>query len=264
MVDSSTNPSAKKLAKAPSIGDLAPAGIDGRLWTKVLKEQLMNSKDGEVTDAELFYFATVCHNTGLDPATRQIYAIFRNVKQKDGTYKPRMTVQTGIDGFRVVAERTGKYAGSDEPEFTYDPDLKISVNMGGTPKLAPNKAKVSVIKLMDKVPYRTIRTANWMDYYPGEGPDGMMWRKLPETMLSKVAEAQALRAAFPNEMSGLYLEEEMKQADTVEEGTDMAAIKVRVVNAKTYDDLMDILGDYSPEIQKQITPWVDSKAKELI
>lgn len=256
------NKSTSAVQQAPRLSDLAPPGIDGRLWVKTLKEQLLSSKNGEPTDAELLYFATVCHSSGLDPSTRQIYGIYRNVKQRDGTWKQKLSIQTSIDGLRVVAERSGRFAGSDEPEFEYSPDYKITVNAGGTEKLVPNKARVSVVKLMDGVPYKTTRTANWADYYPGE-KEGNMWKRLPETMLAKCAEAQALRAAFPNETSGLYIEEEMQQADTPDTAFDLAAIKTKIDNAKDYDDLMDILGDLEPEAQKRVTPLIDAKAKEL-
>jgi phage recombination protein Bet len=254
------------VVKADSIRSLAPAGIDPNVWLKTLKDQLLNSKQGaEVSNAELMYLATVSHNSGLDPTTRQIYGIFRNVKQKDGTYKPHLTIQTSIDGLRVIAERSGKYAGSDEPEFEYDPDYKITVTVGGGTKTVPNKARVTVTKIMEGMPYKTTRTAKWQDYFPGER-EGNMWKKLPETMLAKVAEAQALRAAFPNETSGLYIEEEMQQADNGPDGqsVDVDAIKTRIANAKTRDDLMDILGEFDPDMQKRITPWIDSRAKELL
>jgi phage recombination protein Bet len=250
-------------AKAPSLADLAPKGIDGRLWVKTLKDNLMSSKNGEPTDEELFYFARVSQASSLDPAKREIYAIFRNVKQKDGTWKPRMSIQTGIDGLRVVAERSGKYAGSKEPEFDYDPEFRIMVNVGGTQRPVPNKARVTVLKVIGKQIVETTRSARWEEYYPGD-QQGTMWKKLPETMLAKVAEAQALRAAFPNVTEGLYIEEEMAQANVdVDTGVDLHAIKARVDAAKSDDELMDILGDYTPEVQKQITSWVDAKAKAL-
>lgn len=250
--------------KGINLAELAPKGVDGTVWIRVLKEQLLSARpDGsEAPLEELLYFARVCQASGLDPARREIYGIYRNVKQRDGTYKPKLSIQTSIDGLRVTAERGGQYAGSKEPEFDYDPDFKIQVTDRGTNKLVPNKAKVTVLKMMQGLLVETTRTANWADYYPGD-KEGAMWRKLPETMLAKVAEAQALRAAFPNSVAGLYVEEEMQQADSGEEAVNLSAIKDRVNNAKSYDDLMDILGDYSPEIQKQITPLVDAKAKEL-
>jgi phage recombination protein Bet len=265
-MDDKTNkptPTKQVVKSSPTLADLAPKGIDGRVWIKTLKEQLMSSKDGEPSDEELVYFATVANRSGLDPSKREIYAIYRNVKQKDGTYKPRMSIQTGIDGLRVVAERSGKYAGSKEPEFDYEPDLQISVNRAGSQRVVPNKAKVTVLKLVANKIIETTRTARWDEYYPGDQQGGQ-WKMRPEQMLSKVAEAQALRAAFPNDTVGLYIDEEMQQADIdVNTGVDTDAIKTRIANAKTYDDLMDILGDYSPEVQKQIAPLVDGKAKEL-
>lgn len=252
-----------KLEKsAPKLSDLAPKNVDGRLWVKILKEQLLSSKNGEPSDEELLYFARVCQASGLDPARREIYGIYRNVKQRDGTYKPKLSIQTSIDGLRVTAERGGQYAGSKEPEFEYDENFKITINDRGTNKVAPTKAKVTVLKIINGLLVETTRTAKWQDYYPGDR-EGQMWRRLPETMLAKVAEAQALRSAFPNSTAGLYVEEEMNQSDNSEDVVNMAEINERINSAKSTDDLMDILGDYSTDIQKQITPLVNEKAKEF-
>jgi phage recombination protein Bet len=263
MPDTTPNNKVAAVPQGPSLADLAPKGIDGRLWIKTIKEQLLSSKDGEPTDAELLYFARVCQASGLDPARKEIYGIYRNVKQKDGTYKPKLSIQTSIDGLRVVAERSGMYGGSDEPEFEYEPDYKITVSNFGTSKVVPNKARVSVKKIIKNKVIETTRTARWEDYFPGDR-EGGMWKKLPETMLAKVAEAQALRAAFPNVTAGLYIEEEMQQADVVEEGgADLATIRNQITNAQTYDDLMEILTSLPADVQKQVTPWIDSRAKEL-
>lgn len=245
------------------ISKMAPAGVDGRVWAKVLKEQLLSSKGAEVTDEELLYFAQVCQSTALDPTKREIYGIFRSVRQKDGTYKPKLSVQTGIDGFRVTAERSGKYGGSKEPEFIYDGELKISVNNGGSTKIVPNTAKVTVLKVMGDRVLETTRAAQWADYYPGE-KEGMMWRKLPEVMLAKVAEAQALRAAFPN-CAQLYLEEEISTPIEASEvgKVDMNKIVEQVKAAKDLDELLSIISTLSVEQQKQVTQVAAERAAEL-
>jgi len=142
---------------------------------------------------ELKLFLYMASRTGLDPFARQIYAIKR---------KGKMTIQIGIDGYRVIADRTGRYAPGQEPAFNYDDEGKLK------------SATAYVKKLVADTWHEVAATAHWDEFYPGDGELGFMWRRMPHTLLAKVAECQALRRAFPAELSGLYSNEEMAQADS--------------------------------------------------
>jgi phage recombination protein Bet len=142
------------------------------------------------TDDELQLFMYVAKKTGLDPFTRQIYAIKRQGK---------MGIQTGIDGYRVVADRTGLLAGISDPSHTEAENAKYPLTATVTvKKLLPNGAVADFTA-----------TARWSEYNAG----GPMWAKMPYLMLGKCAEALALRKAFPADLSGVYTTEEMAQAD---------------------------------------------------
>lgn len=151
------------------------------------------------TDDELRLFLYVCGRTGLDPMAKQIYAI----KRWDSSLRKEvMSIQTGIDGYRLIADRTGKYAGSDEPEFGEEVDG------------APYYATVTIWKMVAGQRCPFTGTARWSEYVQTtkEGRPTRFWAKMPYGQLAKCAEALALRKAFPAELSGVYTHEEMDQA----------------------------------------------------
>ncbi len=152
------------------------------------------------TDDELKIFLYQAERTGLDPLSRQIHFVKRGGQG---------TIQTGIDGLRVVADRKG-LAGIDDS--VYDPVDESEPH--------PQKATVTVYRLMDSGRCPFTASARWSEYAPDtKAREGFMWRKMPYFMLGKCAEALALRKAFPADLSGIYADEEMDQArnDSVEE-----------------------------------------------
>lgn len=158
------------------------------------------------TDDEFQLFVHACRRTGLDPFMRQIHAVKR---WDNRARRETMSIQTGIDGYRLIADRTGKYAGSDD--YLFDDGLSQYAHLSASKGKPPATATVTVYKLVggQRVPFTA--TAAWDAYVPAE-KQRFMWAKMPYVMLGKCAEALALRKAFPAELSGVYTHEEMAQA----------------------------------------------------
>lgn len=173
---------------------LTPAQAD------LVKRMLV--RDANASDDELKLFLHVCQHMGLDPLSRQIYAIRR---------KGKLVFQTGIDGFRLIADRTGRYAPGREPTYHYDDDGKLVA------------ATVYVKKqTADGTWHECAATAHTAEY---QVPENALWRTKQHVMTAKCGEALVLRKAFPQELSGIYTNDEMGEPD-MPEGTDVAHVRV--------------------------------------
>ena len=155
--------------------------------------------------SELELFLMQCKRTGLDPFMKQIYSISRSTKQKDGSYKDVFQTQISIDGFRVIAERSGEYCGQTIPLFCGDDGIWKDVWLESKP---PRACKLGIYRKGFSEPL--YRVALWENYaqlnYKGELAP--MWKKMPANQLAKCCEALGLRAAFPNDLGGLHTPDE--------------------------------------------------------
>lgn len=165
----------------------------GQEQIDLLKRTLVSGKD-PLSNDEFAMFLEICKRTGLDPFRKQIYAVKRG---------GRMVVQTGIDGYRVLAERSGKYAGQVGAFWCGEDGNWLDMWIDSKP---PRAAKVGVLRTDFKEPCWGVAR---FDSYRGDN----LWNKMPEVMLAKCAEALAIRRAFPDEVGSIYTKEEMDQAD---------------------------------------------------
>ena len=163
------------------------------LWTPEQTQLISTTIAPGCSNDELRLFAYACQRTGLDPFSKQIYAIKRGGK---------MTIQAGIDGLRSIAERTGQLDGS-ETHWCGADGVWTDVWLDSKP---PAAAKTILHR--KGASHAFVGVARFADYNAGQG----LWSKMPAAMIAKCSEALALRKAFPADLSGVYSTDEMDQA----------------------------------------------------
>lgn len=172
---------------------------------QLLKDQICRG----ATDSELQLFISNCNRTGLDPFSKQCWAVKRWDKELG---REVMAFQTGVDGFRVIANRSEKYQGQIGPFWCGEDGNWKDVWLGNN---FPIAAKVAVLRSDFKEPLWAVAK---FTSYAAKKKDGSLtpfWSKMPDLMLAKVAECLALRKAFPQDLSGVYSQEEMEQSENI-------------------------------------------------
>lgn len=176
--------------------DLAEGTMFSERQVALIKEQIMPKSN----DDELMMFIQVASHRGLDPFMKHIYAV---------QYGGKWSYQVSIDGLRLIAQRSGRYRGQTEPQWCGDDGKWMDVWLKDEP---PAAARVGVWIEGNPQPLMAVALYKNFVSTTSSGAPNSFWKKMPDLMLAKCAEAQALRKAFPEEAGGLYTSDEMGQA----------------------------------------------------
>lgn len=174
------------------------------LTFKTVKNYLARGNE-EVSDQEVVLFINWCKYNLLNPWNNEAYLVkydkskpAQNITSK-GAFMNRAEDHPEYDGFKagLIVSRCDEIV-EVEGSFT----LKDDVILGGW---------AEVYRKDKKHPYTA--KVNYEEYNKGQST----WKSMPRTMIRKVALVQALREAFPKNLSSLYTEEEIQDAVIVNE-----------------------------------------------
>lgn len=175
-------------------------------FTETQRQMIRDTFAKGASDEEFQVLMEIARVRCLNPLLRQVFFVARwDSKLRRETW----ATQVSIDGMRAIAERTGLYAGQDEPEFIEGPDgavkfCRVRVWRKDWPRPAVGVAYFE----------EYVQTAR--DKETGKTGPTKFWRQMPHVMLAKCAESLALRKAFPEDTSGLYVPEEMQSGEVEE------------------------------------------------
>ena len=215
------------------------------------------------TDAEFALAIETARHLGLDPAARQIYFI----KAYDGQLRrEKLVTIVGIDGLRLIAERTGLYAGQTAPQWC-GPDGKwVDVWLGDGP---PAACRMGVLRRDFEEPVYCVVKYKSFAVTNRDGKPRAQWAKMADHMIWKCCEAQCLRRAFPQELAGDY---EVKDAEPNAESRgfrvrqDGAGLLTELAEAATPDELNRLAAQAAdlPEAEREAARVAWTEARDRI
>jgi len=181
-----------------------------------------------LNDSEWNTFLEIGKASGLNPFLKEIWAV------KYGTAAAQIFI--GRDGYRIFAVKNKDYDGHTVSSIYSNDTLKVSNGAVTHEYALKNRGDLigaicTVYKKSTSVPVYV--SVNIEEYIQKHG----VWADKPETMIKKVAEAQALRMAFPKQFNGTYSEYEMWNEN--QKGPGMRVVKEETPLSKAYASKAD-------------------------
>lgn len=244
---STTKPKAK-----PTVVEARPAPAKSKEKTKV---QIINSEiSRELSDAATSRALLATTFKGLSELKMKQAIMegmlrgftFQNFLQKDVyaiKFGDGYALVTSIDYARKLGMRGG-VNGKSAPVYEEDAQGKI-------------KSCSVTVYTKDGHPNGYTATVYFNEYSTGK----QQWQSRPRTMIAKVAEMHALRMACPEEVSKIYISDEMEQPEKKSRDKDVVAVQP-VDDHKWRNKLGQFLKD-NPEVSKDIDYSDSLETEEL-
>jgi phage recombination protein Bet len=219
----------------------------------------------ELRGAEIDEALEWCTLYGANPFTRDIYFFVFDADKPTRRVVPVL----GIGLYRKIAARAGNYRPDEQaPRFGYDDKAKGPANPRGM-----LWCEVTVFQHSHGAWHPITSRLKWEERAPlkeewaedekagRRKPTGRVsldakktnWHTMPETMLAKCTEADAIRKGWPNETAGSYVAEEMDAAHTI----DLTATEI--VAAEATKERMAKIG--GPAL---LVDWMDGKPLDRV
>lgn len=200
--------------------------------------------DAKVTDKEIAFFVQLCKAQQLNPFLKEAYLIKYSEKNP-------ATIVVSKDAFFKRAEAHPQYDGIKSGIIILDKDGKI-IEREGTFHLQNESIVGGWAKVFRKDKKTETYDSVSFDEYAGKDSNGnlnSMWRSKPGTMIQKVAEVHALRKAFTEKLSGMYVEEEMSKSQVVST-MDKERNEIKEYDLKGMNQIDEEISDNNEEFEQ--------------
>ena len=192
---------------------------------------VQTKKGDRPTNAQTRNFLMFCLAANLNPFKNQAYLV--GYDSKSG---PSFSTIVAIDGYRAIAHRTGLYCGGESSIELDDKGFPIAATYTAKKLIQSHICSFQATIYYDEA-VQTIK-----DYDTGNQVPNSMWLKRPKGQLIKCAEAAALRMAFPEDLSGTYVEDELTpETLTINQGEVLPPAPEPKATLDQIDTLIDLV-----------------------
>lgn len=243
-------------------------GIDESTWGA-----LCNTVYPGANPDSIIMAVDYCRARKLDIMLKPVHLVPMQVKDARTNEKVwRDVPMPGIGMYRIQADRSGNYAGADEPEFgpTVTQEFPDPYTAGKVVRVSyPEWCKYTVYKFVNGQRIAFTSKEYWVENYATQSSKtecpNAMWKKRPYGQIAKCAEAQALRKAWP-EIGSEPTAEEMEGKTFIHDERDVTPQPVRIAQSSTVADRMKAVidTDVTPDIPQELTPDKKEKLNQLL